>query len=308
MTDRTKETIKSPAFTAPLLVMFVIVAMLISRRALTTLNPDTNIFVAIGVIQLSVLAIPCMLYYLIKGRKLSEPIRILSKDGPQLLFLLFAALFFICGTLLIKFFYFVGGGTVASVVNVYDGYSGESSEAVRQIEIILSMIVIPAVCEEFLFRGIVFGEYLRYGTANAVIMSALCFSLFHFSFENFFVYFFTGLVFGFVAAMTRSILPSIALHLLSNTLSIYASDAFLRITVVKNGAYFIGFVLTILAGVTLILLLSRTETICYSIAERPHTESIPPKSVRFIGKVFLSPSFILLVVFFICFTLFLPAA
>lgn len=303
MTEETKEKLKSPFITTPLLVIFVLAAMQFSRYALTTLQSDTNIFVAVGVIQLATLALPCMVYYLIKGRKLTEPMYVVSKNGPQILFVLFAALFFISGTLLIKFFYFINGASNAAMVNFYGDISGNYA-ANSQIEIILAFIVIPAFCEELFFRGIVFSEYRKYGTANAVIISALCFSMLHFSLENFFIYLFTGLLLGYVTAVSRSIIPSIALHLLSNTLNIYASDAFLRVTLVKNGSYFIGFVLAVLAGITFILMLSRTETIFRSYADRPPMETIPPKSSSYWTKVFFSPTFLLLIVIFVCTVLF----
>lgn len=303
MSDTLKEKFKSPAITTPLLVMFVITAMQLSQNALATLESTTNIFVAAGVIQLTVLALPCMIYYLIKGRKLDQPMYIVSRNGPQILFLLFAALFFVSGTLFIKFLYHLGGNEVTSLVNFYDSVSG-TAEGTRHIEIILAFIVIPAFCEEIFFRGIVLSEYRGYGTANAVIISALCFSMLHFSVENFAIYLFTGLLFGFVTAVSRSIIPSIALHLLSNTLNIYASDAFLRITIVKNGAYFIGFVLAILAGISLILMLARVETIFVSYSDRPPVETIPPKSAPNWIRVFFSPTFILLIIVFVCFALF----
>lgn len=304
MTETLKEKLKSPAVTTPLLVIFVIAAMQASKFALASLESETNLFVAVGVIQLVVLALPCMLYYLLKGRRLQEPMYLIPRGGPHILFVIFSAALFISGMLLIKYFYFINGGEVASLVNFYEDFSG-TTENTGHPEIILSLIVIPAVCEEFFFRGIVFSEYRKYGTANAVFISALCFAMLHFSVENMVIYLFTGVLLGFVTAVTRSIIPSIALHLLSNTLSIYASDTFLRVTVVKNGAFFIGFVLVMLTGISLLLVLSRVESIFYSYAERPPVESVPPKSASHIGKVLLSPTFILLVTAFVIFTLIL---
>ena len=297
MKKRLGELVHSPAVTTPLLVIFVIVAMHLSKYALSNLAPETNVLVAVGVIQLAVLALPCIIYYLIKGRRLSSPMMVFSGRGVNLLFVLFAAMFFVSGMLLIKYFYFVNGGTVASLVNVY-GDSG-TFEGTGQAEIIISLIIIPAVCEELFFRGIVYSEYRQYGSANAIIISAVCFAAFHFSLQNFFVYLFVGLLFGFVTAVTRSCLPSMALHLLSNTLSIYASDAFLRVTVVKNGAYFIGFVLIVLTAVAFVLMLSRVESICYKYADDPPVESIPPKSSENALKVFFSPTFLVLAGVFI---------
>lgn len=304
MPEELKEKLKSPAVTTPLLVLFVITAMQLSRRALANLDSETSIFLAIGVIQLVTLALPCIVYYLLKGRKLSEPMYLLPRSGPQIMFILFGAMLFISGMLLIKFFYFVGGGTVTSLVNFYGETSG-TAEGANHIEVILSLIVIPAFCEEFFFRGIVMSEYRKFGTVNAILASTLCFAMLHFSLENFIIYIFTGLLLGTVTAVSRSIVPSIALHLLSNTLSIYASDSFLRITIIKNGPYFIGFLLIMLTGVSLVLLLSRAESICYSYAEKPPTESLPTKSSANWTKVFLSPAFIVLAIAFLCYAVFL---
>ena len=305
MSEIIKEKFKSSAFTAPLLIILVLVSMQLSKFALPNLESETNIFVAIGVVQLIAIGLPCIVYYLLKGRKLNEPIYVISNRGPQILFVLFAALTFISGTLLIKFFYFVGGGTDAAIVNFYGNIASGNIDGTNHLQIILSLIVIPAVCEELLFRGILFSEYRAFGTANAVIISALCFAMLHFSIENFFMYLFAGLLFGFATAITRSIFPSIALHLLSNTMSIYASDAFLRITVVKNGAYFVGFVLAVFTALSLILLLSRVETICHSYAEKPPMEEMPPKSRSNWTKVFFSPSFFLLIIAFLITVLFI---
>lgn len=304
MSESLKEKLKSPIITAPLLVILVIGAMIFSKNALSSLESQTNIFVAVGIIQLATIGLPCVIYYIVKGRRLEEPIYLISKSGPQIIFLIFAALFFVCGSLLIKFLYFVGGAEVSSAVNYYNTVSG-IPDTTRHIEIIMSFIIIPAVLEELLFRGIIFSEYRKYGTANAVIVSAIAFSMLHFSFENFPVYLFTGIVLGLVTAVSRSVLPSIALHLLSNTLNIYASDSFLRVTMVKNGEYFIGFVLTVLAGISLILLLARMETILLSYSDKPPMEAIPPKSSSNWHRVFFSPTFMLLIVVFICATLYL---
>ncbi len=299
-----KEKFKNPAMTAPLLVIGIIIAMQMSKFALENLDSSTNIFVAVGVIQLVAMGLPCIIYYLMKNRRLSDPIYGISTRGPQILFVVFAALFFVCGTLLVKFFYILGGSESAALVNFYGDITQTATEA-RNIEILLSLVIIPAVCEELFFRGIIFSEYRRFGTANAVIISAVCFAMLHFSLTNFFVYLFTGLVFGFVTAMTRSILPSVALHLLSNYLSIYASDAFLRITVIKNGAYFIGFLLVMLTALTFILLMSRVETVCLNYSDRPPVESIPPKSSEHWAEVAFSPTFILLIIVFLIVSLFI---
>ena len=83
-----KEKLKSPAMTAPLLVIGIILVMQLSRFALENLDENTNVFVAVGVIQLIALGLPCIIYYLLKNKKLSDPIYGLSTRGPQIFFLI----------------------------------------------------------------------------------------------------------------------------------------------------------------------------------------------------------------------------
>ncbi|MBO4452867.1 MAG: CPBP family intramembrane metalloprotease [Clostridia bacterium] len=296
MKEKFLNLLHSPAVTAPLLMVFVIGIMSLSRYALYNLGEDTNVFMAIGVTQLAVLGLPCIIYYLIKGRKLASPVMLVTKRGVNVFFVLFAAMFCVSGMLLIKYFYFVNGGTVAEVANFYGEFS--NADEADKLTVIISLIIIPAVCEELFFHGILLSEYRVYGTANAIIVSAVFFAVLHFSIKNFFVYLFAGLLFGFVTAMTRSILPAIALHLMNNTLSIFASDSFLRVIVIKNGAYFIGFVLTLLTAVSFLLMMSRVESICYNYAENPPDEALPAKSRENFFRVFLSPTFLLLAAVF----------
>jgi membrane protease YdiL (CAAX protease family) len=185
------------------------------------------VFLAVGVIQLAVLALPCMVYYLLKGRKLNEPMLIIPKGGTHILFLIFSALLFVSGMLLIKYFYFVNGGEVASLVNFYKDFSG-TTEDTSHIEIILSLIVIPAFCEEFFFRGfgfITLGKYT--GKAFAYIFNSCIFAFYHVGmlipmFEPILLVLLLagliagGCIFSFLNDKTKNIYPSWFVHMFAN--------------------------------------------------------------------------------------------
>ena len=84
------------------------------------------------------------------------------------------------------------------------------------------MAVVPAVCEEFLFRGWVLaaftggGRSLRRLTA-AVVAQAACFAVFHLLPERMPQTFALGLALGAMTVATHSILPAIVCHLLHNS-------------------------------------------------------------------------------------------
>ncbi len=91
------------------------------------------------------------------------------------------------------------------------------------VKILLSFIsiaIVPAVAEEFLFRGCVLSNLLPYGKTTALITSALLFSLMHGNFAQFFYTFVAGIVLGAVYIETGSIWTSTFIHLFNNFYSI----------------------------------------------------------------------------------------
>lgn len=287
-----------PHIAAPLLVLFVLVAMHLSRYLLTGAASGGELLLSISVIQVVVLALPCMLYYLLRGRKLASPMPISPIGLRHITLIVFAALVFVSGSLLIRFGYQALASRSVDAAGFFDGlYSGEEEPSLAGM--LLSFVIIPAVCEELLFRGVLFAEYRSLGEVNAILISAVCFAMLHFSLSNFPVYLFAGILLGVVTAVSRSVIPAVLLHLLSNTLNVFTSDRFLRIILQKNGAFFVGFLLIVIFGATLFLLLYSIEHLYLHYAVRPPDGSLPPKSRSHAAAVFLSPTFLLLVAAFL---------
>lgn len=291
---------KSPTVTTPILVIFVLIMLRLSSNVLAS-QQNGNIFLNIVIVQIAVLVLPCIFYYFIKERKLSTPVFLSVLKPSHIVFTIFTLLLFISGSILIQYLYIIGGGQGTSIAGFFDSVTDLSAED-SNIGIIISFIVVPAVCEEFFFRGLVLSEYRSLGSANAVIISALCFAMLHCSMDNFPIYFFTGIVLGFVTVVTRSIISAIIIHLVSNTLSIYGSDMFLRIIIQKSNKFFVFFLILVVFGLSLLFVFSKLEQIYFSYAEKPPITSIPPKSFPNISRVFLSPTFLLLIAVFIFIT------
>ncbi len=288
-----------PHLTTPLLVLFVLAAMHLSRYVLMRAANLTNLFLSIALVQIMVLVLPCMLYYLLKGRRLSSPLFLTSPSPRHIGLTVSAALVLVVGSLFIKFFYRAASEQSVSISGFFDNFSaGEADPPFAGV--LLSIVIIPAVCEELFFRGVVLAEYRSLGEGNAIILSAVCFAMLHFSVSGFPIYLFIGLLLGVVTAVSRSVLPAMFLHLLSNTLNVYTSDQFLKIIMQKNGAFFVGFLLAVLFGIALFLLFYNIEHLYRKYASEPPEGSLPPKSRTHLAKVFLSPTFLVLIaVFFV---------
>ncbi len=85
----------------------------------------------------------------------------------------------------------------------------------------LCLALVPAVCEELLYRGFVQGAARRsVGPAAAILLSSVLFALNHGDVSKLPAYTFVGLVLGVIAFRAGGIGPTIVLHMLFNGLAV----------------------------------------------------------------------------------------
>lgn len=100
-------------------------------------------------------------------------------------------------------------------------------EKIRQVRpevIAISFAIVPAVCEEWFFRGMLQRTLARdYGKWRAILLSAILFGAFHMisnstiAIDRFFPTALVGLVLGYLAYKSNSIWPGVILHALHNS-------------------------------------------------------------------------------------------
>ncbi|MCS6901552.1 MAG: CPBP family intramembrane metalloprotease, partial [Polyangiaceae bacterium] len=86
--------------------------------------------------------------------------------------------------------------------------------------VLLLGAVVPAVCEEMLFRGLIFGGLQGLGAGWAVVLSSLLFGLAHGSAYRLLPTFSLGLVMGLLRWRSGSLAPSVVFHGLNNGLAV----------------------------------------------------------------------------------------
>ncbi len=86
---------------------------------------------------------------------------------------------------------------------------------------LLVIAVLPAVCEELFFRGLLLNTS-RGGTGDitAIFLCGLCFSLYHGNPEQTVYQFICGCAFAFLAVRSRSVTPSVLIHFINNAIII----------------------------------------------------------------------------------------
>lgn len=86
------------------------------------------------------------------------------------------------------------------------------------------MALLPAVCEELAFRGFMFGGLVRDGSPlRAVLVTSVVFGISHGVLQQSISATCMGLVLGWIAWKTGSVLPGMVIHLTSNALSVSIS-------------------------------------------------------------------------------------
>jgi len=83
---------------------------------------------------------------------------------------------------------------------------------------ILVFALLPAVCEEILFRGVILQGLRSYGIKVSVGMSALFFSIMHMNLLQIPYTFLLGIALGLVAYFTRNIWLCVIMHFINNAL------------------------------------------------------------------------------------------
>ncbi len=103
--------------------------------------------------------------------------------------------------------------------NVFTGYSG------LLITIILTA-VLPAICEEFLHRGVLMNGLIKqFGVRKAILWTSLLFGLMHMNVGQFFYASILGWFMSMTALASGSLWGSIIVHFTNNALATYLSYA-----------------------------------------------------------------------------------
>lgn len=84
-------------------------------------------------------------------------------------------------------------------------------------------VVVAPLLEEFWFRGMVMQSLRPYGNGFAIFVSSLLFGLTHANLEQFFFTTAIGIIFGYIAVQTGSVITSTAMHAMFNSVGAVAS-------------------------------------------------------------------------------------
>ena len=117
---------------------------------------------------------------------------------------------------------------VMSWLNVFSMFFAENYVASSMLELdgtavgknLMYIAIVPALAEEFMFRGVFYHGYRRAGVWKAALCSGLCFGLIHMNLNQFFYAFVLGIIFALLVEATGSVLSTMLAHFLINANSV----------------------------------------------------------------------------------------
>lgn len=90
---------------------------------------------------------------------------------------------------------------------------------------VLLVAVLPAMCEEFMHRGLLLQGTKHMGFTKSIIMSSVLFGLLHFNINQVSYAIVLGLIMGYVSVVAKNIWPAIIVHFTNNFISVYLDYA-----------------------------------------------------------------------------------
>jgi membrane protease YdiL (CAAX protease family) len=89
--------------------------------------------------------------------------------------------------------------------------------------VFLDTCVIAPFVEETIFRGIIFGELLKItNPKTAIIISGIMFGAFHMNWTQFSYATLLGIVYSYIVYISKSVYPTIFLHMFANSTGVFA--------------------------------------------------------------------------------------
>lgn len=112
---------------------------------------------------------------------------------------------------------------LSALASLLSSAGADSSEDIAKYPVWLAIIafaIVPAVVEEYVFRGLILGAYMKVDTRAAVVISSLFFALLHFSLGSILYGFFYGCLFAIIRIATGNMIYSMAMHLVFNAVNV----------------------------------------------------------------------------------------
>ncbi len=220
-------------------VLATYILLLLSKIIDLTLINRENEYFSVVILQMMIFLLPAAIWCRFSGEGYVSHLRLKLPSLSSIPLMLSAAVLMITGGLLLSIL-FDGLESLSSNFSLYDTFiSKDNGTVTSKLYLILAYAVLPAICEEFIYRGIVCYEYEKGGVTRAVIFSSLFFGLLHFNIVNLPVYLFAGAILALTLYSTRSLFGAMIVHFLYNLFGIFGQPYMNALYKLSSSGFFV---------------------------------------------------------------------
>ena len=211
---------RNPFLLAPALT-FVVLALFAILRFIDLGAIGTAGYFVMALMILVAFGVPSAGYLALRGADSIGKMGIRALSGREVAVTAAGALVLILQTWILRF----GVFTVDFDYTVFSLY-GSTFPALPTsfgefLLMLLFLVCLPAVCEEFFFRGIVMYEYRHAGAVGQIVASAFLFAMFTLDFAQFPVTFFAGILLAYIVFLTGNPLCAVLIHIAANLAALF---------------------------------------------------------------------------------------
>lgn len=212
---------KTLVLTPSTVVLCTYVLLLLSKIADVTLINRENEYYSVVILQLMIFLLPGAIWCKFNGEGYIKGLRMRLPRPNSILLIISAAFLMISGSLMLSTI--LGGlDSLSQNFSLYDTFISKTDGSIpSSMYLLVAYAIIPAICEEFIFRGVLCYEYENGGVLRAVIFSSVFFAMLHFNPINILVYLFSGVILALVLYGSRSLVGAIITHFLYNIFGLF---------------------------------------------------------------------------------------
>lgn len=212
------------------MMLFCGVRIAFSLDAFSGLNGKLNDIVFTSIIQIGILfLVPFLLYMALIGVKPKAVFKTCNyqKTTLSVVFVGFGlgiiafVLNIIVSSIFSGFITFTGYRTPLTFTS---GTPADYSFTNFLLQVVLTAIL-PALCEEFLHRGLLLQGTKHMGFTKAIVISSICFGLIHFNINQVGYAIVIGLIMGYASVVAKNIWVAVIIHFTNNFIAVYLEFA-----------------------------------------------------------------------------------
>lgn len=290
---------------APALII-VISALIVSANYLdiSKISGGVNPYLTVMALEIACIGLPAGFFCILRGTKYKDRLNLKLPKVKHAAFSLYSLLLIVSGSIALSLllYWLMPESFAASATTGLQG-SVEMTGMTDSLYAALAFGVLPAILEEFLFRGVIMAEYSPYGGGVAVVFSSLLFSFMHFAPVRLPIYIFTGIILALTACATRSVIVTAVIHAVYNVFTLYFEKYVYKIAAKQSGGMILlTFIVVTVLLISAILFFGRAEKLYRALGRenapsplrlKKNTGDAPP-----LLAALLSPTFLLMAVFF----------